>query len=196
MGGYLAGLVLMPIIAVAYIGESFSGSLQLGIIAGELIFVPLVAFRILLRLKVGALFQRAKGTLIDWTFFLVSYVIIGLNREVLLKDTLSLLPVFFIAFATTIVLGRVIEMCGKLLGPKRETMMPLVVLLGTLKNYGLAVGRPGPYPIRQAECSAGHCSLRFRDRPYNLPGTDNDKNNRKPVAHVSWGIGWNPVDNG
>jgi bile acid:Na+ symporter, BASS family len=139
MGGYLAGLVLMPIIAIGFIGESFSRPLQLGIIAVELILVPLVASRILLRLKVGALLQRAKGALTNWSFFLVSYVIIGLNRDILLKDTLLLVPVFFIAFATTVVLGWVIEMCGRLLGLKKETIIPLV-LLGTLKNYGLAGG--------------------------------------------------------
>jgi len=139
MGAYLAGLVLMPLIAVACIGESFSSPVRLGVVAVELIIVPLIASRILLRLKVGAAIHRAKGPLTNWCFFLVSYVIIGLNREVLLKDSLSLLPVFFIAFATTIVLGWIIEMGARLWGINGETAVPLV-LLGTLKNYGLAGG--------------------------------------------------------
>jgi bile acid:Na+ symporter, BASS family len=139
MGGYLAGLVLMPLIAIGFIGASFSSPLQLGIIAVELILAPLIASRLLLRLNLRASLQRAKGPITNWSFFLVSYIIIALNRDVLLKDTLSLVPVFFIAFATTIALGWVIEVCGRLLGLQRETIVPLV-LLGTLKNYGLAGG--------------------------------------------------------
>jgi bile acid:Na+ symporter, BASS family len=139
VGAYLAGLALMPLIAIAFIGEKLSSPLQLAVIAVELILVPLVVSRVLLRLHLGPSLERAKKPITNWGFFLVSYVIIALNRDVLLKDTLSLTPVFFIAFATTILLGWVIEACGKLLGLKREKIIS-VVLLGTLKNYGLAGG--------------------------------------------------------
>ncbi len=139
IGAYVAGAVLMPVIAVAFIGESFSTPGQLAVIAAELILAPFIASRVLLRLNLGRVLQRAKGPITNWSFFLVSYIIIALNRDVLLKDPLSLLPVFFIAFATTIVLGWLIEMCGRLLRLKRQTIVPLV-LLGTLKNYGLAGG--------------------------------------------------------
>jgi BASS family bile acid:Na+ symporter len=139
MGGYLAGLVLMPLIAVGFIGESFSSPLQLAVVALQLILAPLVISRILLRLSLGPSLQRIKGPVTNWSFFLVSYIIVALNRDVLLNDTLSLAPVFVIAFATTILLAWVIEACGKLFGLKPDVLVPLV-LLGTLKNYGLAGG--------------------------------------------------------
>ena len=83
--------------------------------------------------------QRSKGPLVNWSFFLITYIIVGLNRKVLLGDPLSLVPVILIAFATTVPLGMLIETCGKVLGVKRDVIVPLV-LLGTLKNYGLAGG--------------------------------------------------------
>lgn len=139
VGAYLAGLVLMPLIAMAFIGESLSSPLQLAVIALELILGPLVASRVLLRLNRGPFLDRAKGPVTNWGFFLVSYSIIALNRDVLLKDTLSLVPVFFIAFVTTMILGWVIELIGGALKLNRDVIIPLV-LLGTLKNYGLAGG--------------------------------------------------------
>lgn len=139
VGAYLAGLVLMPLIAIAFIGESLSSPLQLAVIAAELILGPLVASRILLRLNLGPPLERVKGAITNWGFFLVSYSIIALNRDVLLTDTLSLVPVFIIAFATTVVLGWVIEVSARFLGSKPDTIISLV-LLGTLKNYGLAGG--------------------------------------------------------
>jgi bile acid:Na+ symporter, BASS family len=139
IGGYLAGLVLMPLIALVFLGDSLSGPLRLAITAGELILLPFVASRILLLLNLGPFLQRAKGLVANWGFFLVTYSIIAHNRDVLLKDTLSLIPVFFIAFASTILLGWVIEVGGRVLRLKREITVSLL-LLGTLKNYGLAGG--------------------------------------------------------
>ena len=139
VGGYLAGLALMPLVAIGFIGVGFVKPLQLGIIALELIVAPLAVSRILLRLSLGQALQRNKGPLINWSFFLITYIIVGLNRKVLLGDPLSIVPVFLIAFVTTVPLGLLIETCCKALGLKRDIIVPLV-LLGTLKNYGLAGG--------------------------------------------------------
>jgi bile acid:Na+ symporter, BASS family len=139
VGGYLGGLVLMPLISIGLIVAGFVKPLTLGIIIVELILAPLVVSRILLRLGLAPHLQRVKGPVVNWSFFLITYIIVGLNRDVLLGDPLSLGPVFLIAFATTILLGALIEAAAKLLGLSRDIIVPLV-LLGTLKNYGLAGG--------------------------------------------------------
>jgi BASS family bile acid:Na+ symporter len=139
MGGYLAGLALMPLIAIGFIGVGLVKPLQLGIIALELILAPLAASRVLLRLRPGQALQRMKGPLTNWSFFLITYIIVGLNRKVVLGDPLSLAPVVLIAFVTTVPLGLLIETCGRVLGLKQDIVVPLV-LLGTLKNSGLAGG--------------------------------------------------------
>jgi BASS family bile acid:Na+ symporter len=80
-----------------------------------------------------------KGAITNWGFFLLTYTIVGLNRELILHNPLSLLPVAFISVGSTFLLGWGIEGVGKVfrLQPKILTSL---LLLGTLKNYGLAGG--------------------------------------------------------
>jgi BASS family bile acid:Na+ symporter len=80
-----------------------------------------------------------RGPLINWSFFLVVYTVVGLNREVFLSQPLSLIPAATITVVTTFLLGNVIEKVGRILriNPKRVISM---VLLGTSKNAGFAAG--------------------------------------------------------
>ncbi len=137
VAAYLAGLVLTPFIAVVWLGETFIKPGRLALIVVELILAPLVASRILLRL--GPLAQRVKGQITNWGFFLITYVVVGLNRDLLIDQPGRLVPVAAIALFTTIGLGALIDGAGSLLNVRREGLIP-VVLLGTLKNYGLAGG--------------------------------------------------------
>ena len=67
------------------------------------------------------------------------YTIVGLNREMFLQQPLTLVPVVVIALASTFLLGWLIEKVGRWLHVDRPTLTSLV-LLGTLKNYGIAGG--------------------------------------------------------
>jgi BASS family bile acid:Na+ symporter len=69
----------------------------------------------------------------------VVYTVVGLNREVFLGQPLSLFPVAAIAISSTFLLGWIIERVGHLfrIDPKKLSSL---VLVGTLKNYGLAAG--------------------------------------------------------
>jgi BASS family bile acid:Na+ symporter len=49
------------------------------------------------------------------------------------------MPVVFISFAATFLLGWVIELSARILRLSRDTTVS-IVLLGTLKNYGLSGG--------------------------------------------------------
>jgi BASS family bile acid:Na+ symporter len=139
VGGYLGALVIMPLIAFWFIGSSFFNPLKLLIFMVELIIAPLVLSRILIRKSLDKKLEPLKGTITNWSFFVVVYTIVGLNHDVFLAQPLSLLPVAFIAIASTFLLGLVIEWIGRIFraDPKITTSL---VLLGTLKNYGLAGG--------------------------------------------------------
>ena len=139
MGCYLGALIIMPLIALGFLGSSFVEPLKLFIIMIELIIVPLILSRILLRTGMAVRIEPIKGVVTNWIFFLISYTIVGLNREIFLGQPLSLIPVAIIAFSSTFFLGFVIEELGSLfrLDPKTVTSL---VLLGTLKNYALAGG--------------------------------------------------------
>jgi BASS family bile acid:Na+ symporter len=139
IGCYLGALVIMPLITLTLLGEGFADSRKLVMIMLELIFVPLVISRILRWSGAVKKLDSWKGTLTNWSFTLVTYTIVGLNRNLFLSQPFLIAPVAFIALASTFLLGFGIERVGRLLGVGREKRISLV-LLGTHKNTGLAAG--------------------------------------------------------
>jgi BASS family bile acid:Na+ symporter len=139
IGCYLGALVIMPVMALAFLGTNVIQPGKLIIILLELILAPLAASRLLLWTGVSRRLEAVKGTVTNWSFFLITYTIVGLNRELFLHHTLSLAPVALIAVASTFLLGALIQGVGKLLNLDPATVVSLV-LLGTLKNYALAGG--------------------------------------------------------
>ncbi len=139
MGAYLGGLVFMPLITVSFIGADFANPSRIVLVLAELIVVPMVASRILMWARLDRPLEPVRGTIINWTFFLFNYTVVGLNRDVFLHEPRSLLPLVLIAFVTTFLLGWTIERVSTFIGVNPEIKRSLV-LLGTLKNYGIAGG--------------------------------------------------------
>jgi BASS family bile acid:Na+ symporter len=139
IGAYLGALFIMPLMALGFLGSGLYDPFKLIVIMMELILIPLISSRILIRIKMDSFLNPVKGAITNWGFFLLTYTIVGLNRELILHNPLSLLPVAFISVASTFLLGWGIEGVGKVfrLQPKILTSL---LLLGTLKNYGLAGG--------------------------------------------------------
>ena len=139
LGAYLGALIITPLMALIFIGASFIDPLKLITIIIELILAPILFSRLLIMTGIARLIEPIKGDITNWSFFLVSYTIVGLNQQVFLTQPLSLLPVAMISVASTFVLGWIIELFGKIAHlDKKKTIS--IVLLGTLKNYGLAGG--------------------------------------------------------
>jgi BASS family bile acid:Na+ symporter len=136
---YLGALIITPLIALGFWGTSFIEPGTLVMVIVELIAAPLLVSRFLLRTSVAARLEPIKGTITNWSFFVVMYTIVGMNRELFLQRPLSLVPVAVIALVSTFLLGAMIAKIGKSLGVDRSTLTSLV-LLGTLKNYGIAGG--------------------------------------------------------
>jgi BASS family bile acid:Na+ symporter len=139
IGGYLAALVITPLMALSFLGTGFIEPTKLATIMVELIILPLILSRMLIWSKADARIDPMKGAITNWGFFIVVYTVVGLNREVFLGQPLSLFPVAAIAISSTFVLGWIIERVGHLLRIDQKRLSSLV-LVGTLKNYGLAAG--------------------------------------------------------
>ncbi|MDZ4247184.1 MAG: hypothetical protein U1D67_08710 [Dehalococcoidia bacterium] len=82
IAGYLAALVLTPAIIVLFLGVDSFNPVQLVVMLLELIVIPLVASRILLVTGINSRIEKWRGTIINWSFFIVLFTIIGLNRQV------------------------------------------------------------------------------------------------------------------
>jgi len=139
LGAYLAALIITPLMGIGFLGSSFINPVKLLIIMVELILVPLILSRILVWIRLAPRLERIKGTVTNWSFFILTYTIVGLNRDVFLREPLFLMPIAFIAVGSTFLLGWGIEIAGRLCRVDSKTLTSLV-LLGTLKNYGLAGG--------------------------------------------------------
>jgi len=139
LGAYLGALIITPLIALSFLGTSFIEPIKLLTIMVELIILPLILSRILLWTRANVWIDPIKGAITNWSFFIVVYTVVGLNREVFVSQPLSLLPVVAIAISSTFLLGWIIESVGHLFHIDSK-MLSSLVLLGTLKNYGLAAG--------------------------------------------------------
>ena len=139
IGSYLGALIITPLIVLGLLGGGLIEPVKLLVIMVELIIAPLVLSRILVWTGLASRIEPFKGTITNWSFFVVSYTIVGLNRAVFLGRPLSLVPVALVALASTFFLGLIIEKVGELFRIDPKTLTSLI-LLGTLKNYGLAGG--------------------------------------------------------
>ena len=139
IGCYLAALGITPLIAYFFLGGAFGNPVKIVTIMVELILVPLALSRLLIWAGWVKKLEPWKGTLTNWSFFLIVYTIIGLNRQLFFDRPGALILPAAIALASTFLLGWVIETIGRLRGADPQTITTMV-LLGTHKNTGLAAG--------------------------------------------------------
>ena len=139
IGCYLAALGITPLIAYLFLGGAFGNPLKIVTIMMELILVPLVLSRILIWTGWVKKLEPLRGPLINWSFFLIVYTIIGLNRQLFFDRPGALVLPAGIALASTFLLGWAIEKFGRWKGMDSQTITTMV-LLGTHKNTGLAAG--------------------------------------------------------
>ncbi len=134
---YLAALVLTPAIMVLFLDVGFFNPIKLLSILGQLIVIPLVVSRILLFTGLTRNINKWRGIVVNWSFFVVVFTIIGLNRQVFFGNFDVLLKITIIAIAISFILGYAIELIAKVLHVDQATNVSLI-LMGTKKNYGLA----------------------------------------------------------
>jgi BASS family bile acid:Na+ symporter len=139
VGAYLGGLAIMPLIAVGLLSSAAFDPLQLLMVTLELIVLPLCVSRILIREGWRERIAPYRGIATNWSFFVVLYTLVGLNRNIILGQTSTILPVAAISIFTMFILGFLIDWIGSRFHLPRETRTSLV-LLGTLKNQGMAGG--------------------------------------------------------
>jgi bile acid:Na+ symporter, BASS family len=158
---YLGALVITPCITLAFFGTGFIEPWSLITIIAQLILVPLILARILLWSPLGQRLETVKGTIINWSFFLVMYTIVGFNREFFFTRPFILLPVVVIAVASTFMLEGLIEKVGRFMNLDRLTLTSLV-LLGSLKKLWPCRGA-GFNPLQPQDRLAGGRIQCFHD---------------------------------
>ena len=136
-GLYLISLGLTPAMMILFLGSDFVNPLRLLTILAQLIVLPLAVSRLLIHRGLVERIKRWRDTVVTWSYFLVIYVIIGVNREVFFAHHDILLEVVVIALTVTFGLAHIIDFAARRMNVDRSTAISWVVV-ATMKNAGLA----------------------------------------------------------
>jgi BASS family bile acid:Na+ symporter len=150
--------MIMPLMAYFFLGIKDIDPLKLMSITGELILLPILVSRVLLMKGWHRPIAPFKGLITDWSFFIIIYTIVGLNRQLIMGNPALILPVASTAFLSIFVLGYLIDTAGRLFRLERKTLVSLT-LLGTLKNYGLSGGLALMFFDNEASLPSAVCSI-------------------------------------
>jgi BASS family bile acid:Na+ symporter len=139
MASYLVAMVVTPAIMMTFLGITSYNPIELLILLGQLIMLPIAISRILIATRVTEYIARWKNTVANWSFFVVIFTVIGLNRQAFFTEPDILLRLSIIAVVVSFGLSYIIEYGARALHVKQETVISLI-LVGTMKNFGLASG--------------------------------------------------------
>ncbi len=139
IAGYLGAFIFTPLILFSFLGLTAGFQFKLLFTMVELIIIPLILSRVLVYTSVASKITSLRGPLINWSFFLVIYTVVGLNRGVFLNRPSTIVPLIIISVTSTFLLGFLIEKVSQFLHVVRERVVSMV-LLGTSKNAGFAAG--------------------------------------------------------
>ncbi|MDI6859305.1 MAG: hypothetical protein QMC85_02295 [Methanocellales archaeon] len=134
---YMLSILLVPAILLLSLGTSAVAPLQILVVLLELIILPLFISRAIIRVPYYEQLKEDRNILINLGFFIVIYVVIGLNRDILLHESSTLLLVSIIAFMRTFFSGTLVHKIGRMLGVPFERNVTYT-LFGSYKNLGLA----------------------------------------------------------
>jgi BASS family bile acid:Na+ symporter len=138
-GAYLGSIFIAPLFGIGflkYIPLNYSGIILLVL---ELIILPLVLSRIAIDKDWDKISEPYEGIISDWCFFIIFYALAASSRYLIFRRPLDVLFISIIAAASTFLLGYAIVKVGAFFRVPKDKITSLL-LLGTLKNYGLAGG--------------------------------------------------------
>ena len=137
VGAYVAALAIMPAMAHIFLGGGVLSPWKLLPILVELVIVPIILSRLLILTGLDRPLDKWRGTIVNWGFFLVTFTVVGLNREVFLGQPEVLARTSVIGILSIFGLGYLIQAISKKLGVKEDRSASFL-LLGTVKNSGFA----------------------------------------------------------
>ena len=138
-GAYLAALIVMPVGLAYLLGSQIFDPLSLFLVLGELVVIPIIVSRVLLYLGASRYIEPHRGSIVNWSLFVVTFSVIGLNRQAFVSDFDVLISTSFIAIVTSFLLAYLLEAGAKALRVKHETTVS-VIMMGTTKNWSMAGG--------------------------------------------------------
>jgi BASS family bile acid:Na+ symporter len=138
VGLYLGALGMAPLISLVFLDVAGMGLSRLISTLLQLIVVPFVVSRLLLKWNHFHRMREMTGITINMALFLTIYTVMGINRSTFLSHFDILIPLCFIAFLRTFISGHLVDLVARLLGVGRDRRMSYV-LFGSFKNLAVVV---------------------------------------------------------
>jgi BASS family bile acid:Na+ symporter len=138
-GAYLAALIIMPAGLAYLLGSQIFDPISLLLVLVELIVIPIIVSRVLLYLGVSRYIERNRGIIVNWSLFVITFSIIGVNRQAFISDFDVLAKTSAIAFVTSFLLAYLLEVGARASRVKHETAVS-IMMMGTTKNWAMAGG--------------------------------------------------------
>lgn len=138
-GAYAGAIILMPLIGIAFLKFIPVHYDKLIILFFILIVLPLILSRIAVDRNWDSRIMRHHSTISNVCFFIVFYALAASNSNLIREWPLEIILISVLAFSVIFLISVVLVLIGwfyKISPPKITSLM----LLGTMKNYGLAGG--------------------------------------------------------
>jgi BASS family bile acid:Na+ symporter len=139
LAGYAAAFITLPLMSIVVSGESLIDTKRLLLLVAGLIVAPFLISRVIRGTGLNRPLEAYRGPITNWSFFVVMYTIVAVNRDVFLEHAGALVPVVLVSVAVTFALGLLTYYITVKVGAGHEDGVS-VTLLSTLKNYALAGG--------------------------------------------------------
>ncbi len=137
VGVYLSALILMPALATLLAGAGSVSPFKLVVSLVQLVLLPLLLSRLIRASPFRARIERWRGTVVNWSFALLIFAVVGINRDVLVSQPVVLVLTLAIALAGNFGLGLALEWTLKRLRVARSRLVTYL-LMASMKNTGLA----------------------------------------------------------
>ena len=138
-GAYAGAIILMPLIGIAFLKFIPVHYDKLIILFFTLIVLPLIISRIAVDRNWDSRIMQHHSTISNLCFFIVFYTLAASNSNLIRQWPLEIILISVLAFSVIVLISVVLVLIGwfyKIPPPKITSL----ILLGTMKNYGLAGG--------------------------------------------------------
>jgi len=138
-GTYLGALVLTPLIGAAFLKFIPIHYDKLIVLAIALVALPLLVSRVIVDRNWDRWIETHEGNISDVCFFVVFYALAANNAQLIRQWPLEITLISVLAFVCVFLITLALVLIGRHYRIPSPTVSSLL-LLGTMKNYGLAGG--------------------------------------------------------
>jgi len=137
LGAFFASIFMAPLLIVLFTGSNAVNPLDIFFLMGKVIVLPFLLSRLLLHEKLKPNIEKIRGSVVDWGFALIIFIVVGLNRDVLYTNPSLLARVSVVLFTSTFVLGTLYEFIMKFFKRSKNKIIPEILLV-TTKSSGFS----------------------------------------------------------